>query len=53
MEGRTENSNDTTCPKKSRSLDLKSLYKSKLTENTAKKNLKRIGNSSGGGDEKQ
>ncbi|KAG4382649.1 hypothetical protein AAZX31_14G117800 [Glycine max] len=53
MEGRTENSNDTTCPKKSRSLDLKSLYKSKWTENTAKTNLKRIGNSSGGGDEKR
>ncbi|KAG4931200.1 hypothetical protein AAZX31_17G192000 [Glycine max] len=53
MEGRAENSNDTTIPKKSRSLDLKSLYKSKLTENTAKKNLKRIGNSSGGGDEKR
>ena len=53
MEGIAENSNDTTIPKKSRSLDLKSLYKSKLTENTAKKNLKRIGNSSGGGGEKR
>ncbi|KAK7384789.1 hypothetical protein VNO78_30491 [Psophocarpus tetragonolobus] len=51
MEGRAENSNETTIPKKSRSLDLKSLYKSKLTENNAKKNLKRIGSSSGGGDE--
>ncbi|KAG4933960.1 Histone-lysine N-methyltransferase TRX1 [Glycine soja] len=53
MEGRAENTNDTAILKKSRSLDLKSLYKSKLTENTAKKNLKRIGNSSGGGDEKR
>ncbi|TKY58190.1 Histone-lysine N-methyltransferase ATX2 [Spatholobus suberectus] len=53
MEGRAENSNDTKIPKKSRSLDLKSLYKSKLTEENAKKNLKRIGSSSGGGDEKR
>ncbi|RDY14776.1 hypothetical protein CR513_00097, partial [Mucuna pruriens] len=53
MEGRAENSNDTTIPKKSRSLDLKSLYKSKLTEQTTKKNLKRIGSSSRGGDEKR
>ncbi|KAK7384788.1 hypothetical protein VNO78_30490 [Psophocarpus tetragonolobus] len=51
MEGRAENSNETTIPQKSRSLDLKSLYKSKLTENNAKKNLKRIGSSGGGGDE--
>ena len=53
MEGRAENTNDTAILKKSRSLDLKSLYKSKWTENTAKTNLKRIGNSSGGGDEKR
>nr|KYP39251.1 hypothetical protein KK1_039461 [Cajanus cajan] len=53
MEGRVENSNGATIPKKSRSLDLKNLYKSKLTEETAKKYLKRISSSSGGGDEKR
>ncbi|XP_027332550.1 uncharacterized protein LOC113847562 [Abrus precatorius] len=52
MEGKTKNSNDATIPKKSRSLDLKSLYKSKLTEETPKKNLKRRGSSPGGVDEK-
>ncbi|XP_061359587.1 uncharacterized protein LOC133303658 [Gastrolobium bilobum] len=53
MEGREENSNGTAIPKKSRSLDLKSLYKSKLTKETSKKNLKRIGSSPGSGDEKK
>ncbi|KAJ1414079.1 Enhancer of polycomb-like, N-terminal [Sesbania bispinosa] len=53
MEGREENSNVTAIPKKSRSLDLKSLYKSKLTEETPKKNLKRTGSSPVGVDEKR
>ncbi|KAK7293598.1 hypothetical protein RJT34_16468 [Clitoria ternatea] len=53
MEGGAENSNDTKIPKKSRSLDLKSLYKSKMTGETAKKNLKRRGGSPGVGDEKR
>ncbi|CAJ1972144.1 unnamed protein product [Sphenostylis stenocarpa] len=53
MESRAENSNGTTVPKKSKSLDLKSLYKSKLSVKTAKENLKRIRSSSGDGDEKR
>lgn len=57
MEGREENSNGTAIPKKSRSLDLKSLYKSKLTEESgSKKSLQKTASSSspgGGGDEKR
>ncbi|KAL9330916.1 hypothetical protein ACSQ67_000526 [Phaseolus vulgaris] len=52
MESRTENSNGSTVPKKSKSLDLKSLYKSKLSLKTSK-NIKRINSSSGDGDEKR
>jgi len=53
MESRTEKSNGTTVPKKSKSLDLKSLYKSNLSLKTSKKNIKRINSSSGDGDEKR
>lgn len=54
MEGGEENSNGAAIPKKSRSLDLKSLYKSKLTEETPKKKLKRTGSGTpGDGDEKR
>lgn len=53
MDGREDNSNGAVVPKKSRSLDLKSLYNSKLTEGAPKENLKRKGSGShGGGDEK-
>ncbi|CAL5206378.1 unnamed protein product [Lathyrus oleraceus] len=52
MEGREDNSNGAAIPKKSRSLDIKSLYKSKLTEEGSKKNSKRKSSSApGGGDE--
>ncbi|XP_014505007.1 uncharacterized protein LOC106765033 isoform X1 [Vigna radiata var. radiata] len=53
MESRTENSNGTTVPKQSKSLDLKSLYKSQLSLKTSKKNIKRINSSIGDGDEKR
>nr|XP_012570687.1 uncharacterized protein LOC101499788 isoform X2 [Cicer arietinum] len=55
MEGsREDNSNGDANSKKSRSLDLKSLYKSKLTEEVSKKNSKRKGSGSpGGGEEKK
>ncbi|XP_054798606.1 uncharacterized protein LOC129303356 [Prosopis cineraria] len=41
MEDRSENSYGTLIPKKSRTLDLKSLYKSKETKETLNKNFKR------------
>ncbi|RDX99767.1 Histone-lysine N-methyltransferase TRX1, partial [Mucuna pruriens] len=53
MEDREENSHGTAIPKKSRSLDLKSLYKSKVTKETPKKSLKRKGSHPGGVDEKR
>ncbi|KAI4337383.1 hypothetical protein L6164_015807 [Bauhinia variegata] len=53
MEDRAEKSHDTAIPKKSRSLDLKTLYKSKITKETDKKNLKRKDSSPRGGDEKR
>ncbi|XP_027353723.1 uncharacterized protein LOC113864327 [Abrus precatorius] len=53
MEDRGENSHGAAIPKKSRSLDLKSLYKSKVTKETPKKNLKRKGSHPRGGDEKR
>ncbi|KAI4316257.1 hypothetical protein L6164_024254 [Bauhinia variegata] len=52
MEDRTARSYDTAIPKKSRSLDLKSLYKSKVTKET-EKNLKRKDSPPVGGDEKR
>ncbi|KAL2346816.1 hypothetical protein Fmac_000816 [Flemingia macrophylla] len=51
MEDRGENSHGTAIPKKSRSLDLKSLYKSKVTKETPKKDLKRKGSHPRGVDE--
>ncbi|KAL1346801.1 hypothetical protein HN51_020346 [Arachis hypogaea] len=54
MEDREGNSHGAAIPKKSRSLDLKSLYKSKVTNEAPEKNLKRKGsNHGGGGDEKR
>ncbi|XP_061346192.1 uncharacterized protein LOC133291873 isoform X2 [Gastrolobium bilobum] len=53
MEDREENSYGTAIPKKSRSLDLKSLYKSKVTLETPKKNLKRKVSGPTDGDEKR
>ncbi|KAF7830216.1 Histone-lysine N-methyltransferase TRX1 [Senna tora] len=53
MEGRTENSNGPPIPKKSRTLDIKSLYKSKETKEIPKKNLKRKGSGPRGVDEKR
>ncbi|KAJ7966093.1 Enhancer of polycomb-like [Quillaja saponaria] len=41
MENRVENSHGTEIPKKSRSLDLKSLYKSKVTKDTQNEKLKK------------
>ncbi|KAK4274380.1 hypothetical protein QN277_017608 [Acacia crassicarpa] len=52
MEGRTENLHGIAIPKKSRSLDLKSLYHLKVPKETHKKNLKRKGNSHEDGDQK-
>ena len=46
MEGRTENSHGISVPKKSRSLDLKSLYDVKEPKKSHKKSLKRRGSSS-------
>nr|KYP57196.1 Histone-lysine N-methyltransferase ATX2 [Cajanus cajan] len=51
MEDREENSHGTEIPKKSRSLDLKSLYKSKVTKETPNKGLKRKGSHPRGVDE--
>ncbi|CAJ2674922.1 unnamed protein product [Trifolium pratense] len=54
MEGREDNSNGAEVPKKSRSLDLKSLYNSKLIEEAPKKSSKRKGSgSTGGGEERR
>lgn len=53
MEGREENSNGTAISKKSRSLAVRSLYKSKLAKETPKKSLKRGGNSLADDDEKR
>ncbi|XP_054789266.1 uncharacterized protein LOC129294799 [Prosopis cineraria] len=52
MEDRTENSHGIAIPKKSRSLDLKSLYNLKVPKKTPKKNLKRQGSSHEDGDRK-
>ncbi|CAL0327238.1 unnamed protein product [Lupinus luteus] len=52
MEDREGNSQGAEIPKKSKSSDLKSLYKLKLSKETPKKNLKRKGSSPSGGDEK-
>ncbi|KAE9588983.1 putative histone-lysine N-methyltransferase [Lupinus albus] len=53
MDGREENFNETSITKKSRSLDLKSLYKSQLTkESLKKKSLKRDHSRDRGDDEK-
>ncbi|KAF7830221.1 Histone-lysine N-methyltransferase TRX1 [Senna tora] len=53
MEGRAEISHGPPIPKKSRTLDLNSLYKSKETKEIPKKNLKRKGSSPRGVDEKR
>ncbi|KAI9097460.1 hypothetical protein K1719_025231 [Acacia pycnantha] len=52
MESRTENFHGIAIPKKSRSLDLKSLYNLKVPKKTHKKNLKRKGSSHEDGDQK-
>lgn len=52
MEGREGNSHGAAITKKSKSLDLKSLYKSKVTKEAPKKDLKRKNSSLSGGDEK-
>ncbi|KAL5559225.1 hypothetical protein UlMin_035436 [Ulmus minor] len=48
METRIDTSHGTEIPRKSRSLDLKSLYKSRITEEDKKKGLKRKANEDGG-----
>lgn len=54
MENRIRNSSGEEIPKKSRSLDLKSLYKSKFTKESPKKSLKRKDSSvAGDGDKKK
>ncbi|XP_041022635.1 uncharacterized protein LOC121263670 [Juglans microcarpa x Juglans regia] len=50
MENRVENSHGATIPKKSRSLDLKSLYKNRATKELQSRNLKRNNSSSEDGD---
>ncbi|CAL2234581.1 unnamed protein product [Prunus armeniaca] len=48
MENRIENSHGTEIPRKSRSLDLKSLYKSRTTKEVPTKSLKRKGSAEDG-----
>lgn len=53
MENRVENSDGAAIPKKSRSLDLNSLYQYRLTKEGQNKNLKRRNGSSEDGDERR